>query len=276
MIKISASIVLYNNPIEDIKMCLESLELTKISRIFIIDNSPTNNLKQSFFDREKIEYLHNPGNPGYGAAHNIGIKKSIELGFDYHLVINADVYFKRDIISKIIRYMEDNQNVGALMPKVIYPTGQAQELCKYIPTPYDLIARRFMPKFLKDRNEFKFTMMDYDRTKILHVPYLSGCFLLFRNTVLLDVGFFDERFFMYPEDIDLSRRIAERYQTIYYPEVTAIHRHEQASKKSFIMLIIHLINMFKYFNKWGWILDSKKNQINVEVKKKNSRYKITI
>jgi GT2 family glycosyltransferase len=116
--------------------------------------------------------------------------------------------------------------------------------------------------------------MNYDRAKILHVPYLSGCFMFVRNSVFSDVGKFDERFFMYPEDIDLSRRIAEKYETIYFPKVTVTHRHEQASRKSFKMFCIHLSNMVRYFNKWGWFFDQKRKKINFQVKLKNHGNKI--
>ena len=96
----------------------------------------------------------------------------------------------------------------------------------------------------------------------MFVPYLSGCFMLLRQSALIDIGLFDERFFMYPEDIDLTRRMAERYDTLFYPHVSVIHEHGRESHKSFNMFVIHLVNLVRYFNKWGWFYDSKRDELN--------------
>jgi GT2 family glycosyltransferase len=96
----------------------------------------------------------------------------------------------------------------------------------------------------------------------MFVPYLSGCFMLLRQSALQEIGLFDERFFMYPEDIDLTRRMAERYETIYFPEVSVVHEHGAASYKSVRMLIVHVYNLVKYFNKWGWINDPIRERLN--------------
>ena len=104
---------------------------------------------------------------------------------------------------------------------------------------------------------------DYD----LNVPYLLGSFLLFRMEALKDTGLFDERFFMYPEDIDITRRIHEKWQTLYWPHVSIVHEHQAASRKNFKMLVIHLVNMIKYFNKWGWVFDKGRKEFNNDLKR---------
>ena len=98
--------------------------------------------------------------------------------------------------------------------------------------------------------------------KIMNVPYLSGCFMLLRTKALQKARLFDERFFMYPEDIDLTRRIHRDYLTVYFPHVTIIHNHEHASYKSLKMLLVHIVNMCRYFNKWGWFVDKERDAIN--------------
>lgn len=72
---------------------------------------------------------------------------------------------------------------------------------------------------------------------------------------------------MYPEDIDITRRIHEKYKTIFFPDVFIIHAHAAASKKNFKMLKVHILNMVKYFNKWGWFFDSRRKKINKKVLK---------
>ena len=86
--------------------------------------------------------------------------------------------------------------------------------------------------------------------------------MFLRVASLQDVGLFDERFFMYGEDIDLSRRVHARYRTMYYPNVTVIHAHKAESYKSRKMLVVHMLNIIKYFNKWGWIYDAERIRIN--------------
>lgn len=72
-------------------------------------------------------------------------------------------------------------------------------------------------------------------------------------------------FFMYPEDIDITRRMHEKYLTIFFPEVSIVHAHAAASKTNKRMLKIHIFNMIKYFNKWGWLFDLKRRNINKRV-----------
>lgn len=76
------------------------------------------------------------------------------------------------------------------------------------------------------------------------------------------VGLFDERFFMYPEDIDITRRMHRWYRTMFVPSVTIVHAHRAASYKNKKMLKIHMVNMIKYFNKWGWIVDKERSAWN--------------
>ena len=81
---------------------------------------------------------------------------------------------------------------------------------------------------------------------------------------------FDERFFMYPEDIDITRRMHSKYRTMYWPNVSVVHAHRAASYKSTRMLKIHIVNMVKYFNKWGWFFDSERRKVNREILKETN------
>jgi GT2 family glycosyltransferase len=258
---ISVSIVLFKTPISDIKKCFDSLKTyAGFIKLHIVDNSPDDSLRFVHTWFPNTEYTHLPNNPGYGAAHNLAIRKFQNESFDFHLVINADVYFESDVLSRIIDYMNVNIRVGHIMPKVLYPNGDVQYLCKLIPTPLNLLFHRFFSSDHPLNRLFLFKNSGYD--KVMFVPYLSGCFMFFRHSVLQEVGLFDERFFMYPEDIDLSRRIAEKYETIYYPVVEVYHNHGKASHQSFKMFLLHFKNLVKYFNKWGWFFDSKRTAIN--------------
>lgn len=261
-VKITASIVLYNTKVEDIEAVLCSVINSQIELLYIIDNSPTDILRSLFDCNPSYIYIYGHGNVGYGSGHNIALKRVIELGYHVHFIINPDVVFNGNVITKIFELMNSDCSIGQVMPKVYYPNGQLQYLCKLIPTPIDLIFKRFIPSKLNLYNDVIFQLKFTGYNKIMNVPYLSGCFMALRLSVLKDIGLFDERFFMYPEDIDLTRRIHEKYKTLYYPEVSIVHAHAAESKTSYKMLWIHIWNMIKYFNKWGWCFDKKRRFYN--------------
>ena len=86
----------------------------------------------------------------------------------------------------------------------------------------------------------------------------QGSFMFFRVACFEKVGLFDERFFMYPEDIDITRRMHRYYRTMFWPEVTIVHAHKAESYKNPKMLRIHIVNIIRYFNKWGWFCDKER------------------
>jgi len=257
------SIVLYKTDLYDLKNCIKSVrKFLPKQEIIFIDNSPKDFLRKYIYQFDNVEYIHQKSNPGYGAAHNIAIKKSIKRNYEYHLVLNADVYFKSDVINEMINFMEKDLLIGNIMPKILNSDGSIQRLCKLIPRPFDLIKRIFFSNsgILEKNYEFSLKKFNYD--KIAFIPYLSGCFMLLRVETIKAIGMFDERFFMYPEDLDLSRRIAFKYKSIFYPNCEIYHRHGAVSKKNIKMFLIHAFNMIIYFNKWGWIKDKQRDMIN--------------
>lgn len=257
---LNVSIVLYKHSLLEIIPLVDILRKSPtVSAIYLIDNSPTPTPE---FDNLALTYIFSGKNLGYGTAHNIAIRKTIEQNIPYHLVINPDITFNPDILAAIEDFMNMNIEVAQLMPNVFYPTGEIQYLCKLIPTPFDLIFRRFLPQSWTKKSSKKFELRDSGYNKLMDIPYLSGCFMFFRTEALKEVGLFDERFFMYPEDIDLTRRIHAKYRTVFYPEVNITHHHAQSSYINLKMLYIHITNMIKYFNKWGWVFDKERKIIN--------------
>lgn len=260
---INASIVLYKHLPEDIQSVLQSLKDSPVvGEIFLIDNSPVRN---DAFDDGRCVYIFNGKNPGFGAAHNVAIRKSIDAGVKYHLVINPDIHFQTEILSVMMNYADEHTDTGHIMPLVLNPDGSVQYLCKLIPTPADLFFRRFFPEIFTWKRMATFEMRYSGYNKIMEVPYLSGCFMFLRTEALIKAGLFDERFFMYPEDIDLTRRIHRHYKTIFFPEVSVIHEHTRSSYKNIRMFLIHLSNLVRYFNKWGWISDRERKNINRKI-----------
>lgn len=253
---ITSSIVTYNTKLDELKKAIESFLNTKLNvHIYISDNSPNNELEKYIknIDDSRISYIFNDKNGGYGWGHN-QILKNIIGKSKYHLILNPDIYFDKGVLEELFSYMEKNKDIGNIMPMVKYPNGDVQYLCKRIPKPKDLFLRKFCPfKSVIERNNYKYEMRETGYNKIIDVPILSGCFMFIRNEVFRIVGLFDEQYFMYMEDFDLSRRIHEKYRTVFYPKVEIVHAHAKESFKNKKMAKIHLKAAIKYFNKWGWL-----------------------
>lgn len=259
---LNVSIVLYRPDWEQVSALTHALlQSQRVNRVYWIDNSPQA-AEQLPLQSERIQYQHNPTNLGYGAAHNIAIRESIYDNIPFHLVINPDIILDTKELDRMLDFVSQNPLVGSLMPKVTYPNGQLQYLCKLLPTPLDVFGRRFLPASWIAQRNHRYEMRASGYDKIMNIPYLSGCFMLLRTEAVKQARLFDERFFMYPEDMDLTRRIHRHYLTVYFPHATIIHNHEKASYKSLKMLWIHMVNMCRYFNKWGWFRDKERQLFN--------------
>lgn len=267
--KLSASIVLYNTKIDELKRVIDSyFAYTGEKQLFLVDNSPTDSLKEivKIYPNNDIYYIFNNENMGYGKAHNIAIKKSIEQNLPYHIILNPDIIIEKNTLEKLTNYMEQYPEVGNIMPKIIYPNGELQYLCKLLPSPIDLIFRRFIPiKNWKEAINRRYELHSFGYDQIMNIPNLSGCFMFLRTEVLKQVGLFDENIFMYLEDIDLNRRIHSKYKTIYYPDAIVIHEHQKESYKNRKLLKAHIQSAIYYFNKYGWLFDKERTAINKNV-----------
>ena len=276
---ITASIVSYHHRLNELKKVIDCVLAEQVDKLYIVDNSSDDRLRELAGTSDRIRYIHSI-NRGYGAGHNIAIQEAIELGSTYHVVVNPDIYFEKGVLKKLETYMDASSSVGLVMPRILYPDGELQYLCKLLPSPSDLLFRRFLPwkKYVEKKNrnyELRFT--DYNQE--MEVPSLSGCFMFIRTSVLKQVRGFDERYFMYAEDLDLCRRIGEVSRTMYYPFVSVFHKYEKGSYKNRKLLKYHICSVVKYFNKWGWFFDFERKKINkrilVTLYKNSDRPKMT-
>ncbi len=262
---LTVSIVLYKtNPVM-VNKTIDSVYRSSLNfKLYLIDNSPTNEL--SLLERdERTEYIFNNKNVGFGKAHNIAMRKAVEES-RYHLVLNPDIYFDGGVLEDLFGYMEKHKDIAQVMPLILYPDGTVQHLCKLLPAPADLLLRRFFPWMpgAQERNE-RYELLASGYNREMDIPYLSGCFMFFRSASLKEVGFFDERIFMYIEDADLTRRMYVRYRAVFYPGARVTHHYAKGSYKSFKLMLYNLHGAFIYFNKWGWIFDAKRKEINRKV-----------
>ena len=258
---LTASVVTYHTPDRELKDCLHALQQSCTDQIIIIDNASEERIRGIASLFSKVKYIPS-GNIGYGSAHNKGIRHAIESGADFHLVLNTDTCFTPEDISELLDRIKEANDIGIVHPRITDCSGNDLFTSRMLPTPADLFIRRFLPKRMFRHRRDRYLLKNLDRNNSHNIPYHQGSFLLFRVSALKDCGLFDERFFMYPEDIDLCRRIHRKYRTLYVPAPTVVHHHRAASYKSLRMLIIHIANMIRYFNKWGWWNDSERKAMN--------------
>jgi GT2 family glycosyltransferase len=257
--RISVAVVLFCNKIEQLERLFNSLNNSIVPlNICIVDNSPYDNLR-TIVENFGFSYSHTPCNPGFGASHNFAFRLSENS--EFHCIVNPDVYFDENAIYNLVSYLNNEPDVQCVVPKIIYPDGRLQRLCKLLPSALNLISRRFIP-LLADHldEEYELRWFCYDKT--VEIPYVSGCFMVVRSCAFNRINGFDEQFFMYLEDIDLSRRLGDLGRIVFNPSIVVTHEYAKASYKNNKLLWAHIKSTIQYFNKWGWIFDSKRLSIN--------------
>lgn len=261
--KLNASIVTYHTDSAELRKCVDAvLADGVVGRVYVVDNSSSDATRQLCEALgPKVEYISHP-NTGYGDAHNEAIRRSMADGAEFHLVINSDVYFSPGTLRRCLDYMHTHPDTVQLIPHTAYPDGREQYVIHPLPTPLDMFMRAFLPESWLARRRRRYQLRDRDPKATVDAPYHHGCFMLMRTAALQRAGLFDPRFFMYPEDIDLTRRMHRVGRTVYWPGADIIHAHRAESKHSGRMRRIHIVNMLRYFCKWGFFFDPERREVN--------------
>lgn len=268
---ITISIVTYRTNVNVLSTCLDSIARITVPFVcYIVDNAQDRRIQalvesvnSQLNVSGRLAYLPNE-NTGYGVANNRAIQKAMdEYDCPFHLVMNPDITFAEGTVESMLRQMHHNETIGLLSPRIVFPDGRLQRLCKLLPTPGRLFLRRFAP-FAAASGNAVYQLEFADDQASFDCPNLSGCFMLVRMKTLRQVGLFDERFFLYFEDVDLVRRIGQSWRTVYWPHVRVVHAYEKASYSNPVLLLHHIASAVKYFNKWGWIFDGERKKVNHE------------
>lgn len=259
----TCSIVLYNSNFDLILDIINKfLSEKNIFKIFLIDNSPHNTLQSLAIDG-RVAYIYNPSNPGFGAAHNMAIQKAIVQGSKYHFVVNPDIYFKEDVIAPMLNFIDKDKSIGMIMPQILNADGTVQNLPKLLPSPLNILLRKLKkPNFIYQPFIKKYELRFVLQNQIYEAPILSGCFTLLNLAAIQKIGMYDDHYFMYFEDWDLSRRMNQFFKTIYFPVVSVYHGYESGANKNPRLFKIFVNSAITYFNKWGWFFDANRKKIN--------------
>ena len=183
---VSGSIVTFNN-ISTIEKTLETIftQTKDIDfKLYIVDNGSSDGTPE-FVENNfpQVSVIRNEKNVGFGAGHNI-IINSVESS--YHAIINPDIVLKENVIKKMVDYMEENQDIGLLSPRICFPDGRDQILGKRNPRLKYLVASRLRGdepgKLLRE-----YAMLDCDLSKPIQIENATGCFMLLRTEVVTPI-----------------------------------------------------------------------------------------
>jgi GT2 family glycosyltransferase len=201
-----------------------------------------------------VRLVRNAENVGFGKACNQAA--ALMEGNDAYLILNPDVEVDPDTVEALWTHMHSNSKVGIIGPRLTYPDGTVQDSYRRFPRPLDQLIKRTplrKARFLRDRVR-GYLMWDKDKDRTEDVDWLVGACLLVRAETWQAVGGFDERFFLFYEDVDLCRRTWRcGYRVVYHPAARALHRLSEGGLLSIFTkrtLRIHLASALKYFWKW--------------------------
>lgn len=197
--------------------------------------------------------LSGHGNIGYGCGHNIGIEKS---SGDYYLILNPDVVLEPESIVHGIQFLDQNHDVGLVVPIVLNNKKEKSHLCKRYPDVFSLFLRGFAPKaikeFFKDHLD-SYDMADIDLNQMNHdVAIASGCFMLFKKSILNQIHGFDSRYFLYFEDFDLSIKTRRLSRIVLLSQMRIFHYGGHVTHKGWKHIKYFISSAFTFFNINGW------------------------
>jgi GT2 family glycosyltransferase len=223
------------------------MDVHKPFKLYVIDNNSSDStLKIVKEISDQIVLIQNNENVGFGSGHN----KILDiLNSHYHIVVNPDIIIKNNCIYEMANYMDSHPNVGLLSPMIKFPDGRLQYLCKRNPTFLDLFIRFLLPMFFKKRQYF-FEMRETGYCREFEIEYATGCFMFFRSEIFKRLNGFDENFFLYLEDADITRRVNQISRTVFYPYNYVVHEWQRGTHKDPKLMWIDIQSALYYFKKW--------------------------
>ena len=228
---LSIIIVTYNSE-KYILDCLNSVERATLDiqhEIFLIDNQSvdqTRTVIKKF--QNSIVLLENPKNVGFAKAVNMGLRKA---SGKFILLLNPDVIIQSDSLSPMINFMKNHSNLGICGCKLLHQDHSLQYSKGSFPSLFSiLLFRLVLPRRMR-----KYHLWGYE--KIGKCDWVTGAFMLMRNRLIEEVGFFDENYFVYYEDMDYCLQVKKKgWEVYYYSEIMAYHLNPHAISTRYLQV----------------------------------------
>lgn len=269
---LSICIVNYNSTQDELRSVISSL-LNSVDKLrttspqalislHLVNNSEKADLSNGIFDvyaarfsEQKIVYrlISGQGNVGFGRGHNLVIP---DLQSTFHLILNPDVILDEGCLTEGINYLKRHPDTAIVSPYASGYDGKKQYLCKTYPSLLTFMIRGFVPEIFKPlfaKRLAKFEMQNLSETEPgPGIPIVSGCFMLCRTEILQKVRGFDEKYFLYFEDFDLSLRIGKMAKLTYLPSMRIRHTGGNAARKGVRHMRMFMVSAIHFFNSHGW------------------------
>lgn len=252
---ISASIVVYNGWEEAVVAARSVLEYAPADFIlYLIDNnSPDGSAEQLRSAAaelgERVQVLCLPRNIGFGGGHNSVLPL---LKSSYHFVLNPDIQVDSDVMAGMTAWMDQHPEVVMATPQLYFPDGTVQNLPRRKPNCMALVARSFPGIGCLRRFDRHYTMQDEDLTVPRPIQFCTGSFFVIRTETFRQMQGFDESYFMYVEDADLTQKALAFGQVYLLPQFRAIHAWHRNPHRDAGHFLLQLKSMLRFFSKWGF------------------------
>ena len=221
--------------------------------LYVVDNASPDGcgprLAQTDFGDVRVQVICLPKNLGFGKGHNSIMDR---LTSDVHFILNPDIQLTADTLSDLADWMAQHPGVVMARPALTFPDGRPQRLPLRRCSVRAMVYRQ-LPclKFWAKYNE-RYLMADKDLTKPTEIEFCTGSFSAVDTAVFKAVGGFDEDYFMYVEDADLTQKMRTRGKAYLVPQYTAIHAWHRAAHRSLKPFLWQLRSLLRYFSKWGF------------------------
>lgn len=223
--------------------------------LYVVDNASPDGcgrkLAATDFKDSRVQIITLPENLGFGRGHNTVLPF---LKSRYHFILNPDVILPNDVLHELACWLDAHPQAAMATPQLYYPDGRIQNLPRRKPTPWLLFARQLAPRFpgsLFDRSDRHYTMQDEDLSRPHSIEFCTGSFMAVRTEIFQQIGGFDEDYFMYVEDADITQKILREGKVFLVPQCRAVHAWHRAPARDAGKFKMQLISMIRYFKKWG-------------------------
>lgn len=261
---LSICVVSYNNA-DSTKALIDSIIANTPKtdyHIYVVDNYcpefTTEKALRGLYPADKVTLLTTENN-GFGAGHNSVLPL---LDSEYHAVVNPDITVDSNVFSELTGYLGRHPETALVTPKIKNPDGTEQFLPRRTPTFRYLVLGRLsgkVPAFRKYRDEY--TMKNEDFSVPVEIKFCTGCFMVMRTAEFRRVGGFDDGYFMYFEDVDLTERMNVCGNAMLIHDSSVTHDWAGGSRRSKKLMYYHIKSMFRYFLRRGRIRQQIKKEL---------------
>ncbi len=237
-----AAVVVNRNTREYLRSCLESLAGQDVEggvSVWVVDNGSTDSSAEMVLrDFPGVNLILNERNVGYARACNQAAGKVVE---PYILMMNSDTVLSAGTARELVAYMEENPGVGVVGPRILNSDGSLQYSCREFPSVPDAFAHGFLGLFKKgNRATARYMKTGWAHDRDAEVDWVSGCFFAVRRAAFEELGGFDERYYMYVEDVDLCWRAWQSgWRVAYLPRADVRHHVGMSSQAVPARMVFH-------------------------------------